>query len=327
MMGDMRTGDEPLMSVDELTALVDEEPARPRAWLVALVSGLVLIAIIVLILLAQRGERALAELRVRDDTVEVKAQGDFRRGVEGQALALGNTVRTDTGGQAQIDYFDGSLTRLGSDTNFVIRELQSGPDGKRIRVKVDAGRIFNRVEKLASSKDRFEMAGATAVATVRGTMNFVFADQAPITYYLGYTGTTIVTFGDETFVLDKKDECVRTEPDGMRRCTKHELEALKETTFYRENVALEGGSLPGRPKLSPTASQSASPAPPGLGRRSPAVGSASAPTTTPKRTRRPSIDDPNETDEPTDEPPTTTQPPPPTPPPTSTPTPPPPTTL
>jgi hypothetical protein len=309
-MGGMRTEGEPFTSVDEVTALMDEEPKRPRAWIVGFFTALVLAVIIVLLILAQKGERSLAELRVRDNKVEVRSEGDFRRGVEGEPLALGDTVRTDEKGQAQVDYFDGSLTRLGSDTTFSIRELQKGPEGRRISLKVDAGRIFNRVEKLTSSKDRFEIAGATAVATVKGTMNFIFSDQAPITYYLGYTGTTIVAFEGSTFELDHKDECVRVDDDGMRRCTKHELAALKGTEFYRENVALEGGELPGRPKLSPTASPSPSPGPPGppvIRRSRPAV--RSSPTTpTPKPTRHPSVQNHDKNEDETPSPGTPTPP-------------------
>jgi hypothetical protein len=129
------------MSVRE--ALKTEAPGpdvrRVRRVLVGILIAGVLGAIVSIAVLSRTDDRSLAELRIRDDSVDVRGGGSaFRGGIEGQRLAVGDSIRTNSQGQAQIDYFDGSLTRLDSNTIFVIRELADAPASRRVSLELDA---------------------------------------------------------------------------------------------------------------------------------------------------------------------------------------------
>ena len=308
------------MSIDELTELyAAEERRRPRRLFIAIFTLLVLVAVILLLVMSQGEDAPLAQLRIRDADVDVRTRGtEFKEGVEGQALSFEDAVRTDVNGQAQVDYFDGSLTRLDSDTTFVIRELRDAPEGKRISVRQDAGRTWNRVERLASTQDRYELHGVTAVATVRGTTFVWDSRQAPIEYALGVSGTTLITLPGVGTSRLQKDDCLRIEEGRIRPCTKHEEETLKDdwyfTNFYYDGGDAEKTPIPETPPATPFAGSSVRRTGSGSG-----AGVGSATTPAPDRTPRPprSIEnhdkeethddpDPPSAEPPTDPPPTDT---------------------
>lgn len=278
------------MTVDELTELAtSDDPGRPRGAVIALLTLAAFTGVIALILLAQRDDRPLAELRVRDDAVDVRSgEEDFRAAVEGEPLQAGDTVRTDSAGQAQIDFFDGSLTRLDTDTTLVIRGLRDDTPGG-VLLTLEAGRTWNRVEPATTAEDRYEVKGVNGTASVVGTTFVSDCRQAPICYYLGIDGETEVTSAlEDRFFLGAGD-CVRAEESLMRRCSDHEREALTDD-WVSENIAVDGGSIdtPTLAPLSPSISPSATPAT--TIRRAPTRRRTPVParvTPTPRRTPRP----------------------------------------
>ncbi|MGH2760788.1 MAG: FecR domain-containing protein, partial [Actinomycetota bacterium] len=182
------------MSVDELTQIMErDEPGRPRRALVAFLTLGLIGAVIAVILVTQGDKRALAELRIRDDRVSVKpTEAEFEPGVEGQALLVGDTVRTSSEGQAQIDYFEGSETRLDSDTTLVIGALLNESGTRSVSIDQTNGRLWHRVERLTSSEDRYEVRTPNAVASVRGTTFATIGLFAPNWFFMGFDGETIV---------------------------------------------------------------------------------------------------------------------------------------
>lgn len=225
------------MSIKLTDVVAVDRRRRPRVGLILAVLA-VLSVIVAAVVVSRQQDKPLAELRIRDRQVSVKAQRDFVPGVEGQALDRGDAVRTNEDGQAQVDFFDGSITRLDASTTFVVRELEDGPQGRTISLRLDAGRTWNRVERLTSSEDRYEVSGGNAVATVRGTTFIADGRQAPIWYYIGQEGETEVTAPpDLKFVLGR-NECVRVDEDGMRECTDHEFDELMDD-WVRENQGLD----------------------------------------------------------------------------------------
>lgn len=289
------------MTIKLTDAVTVDRRRRPRVGLILALLA-VIVVIVVAIAISQQQDKPLAELRIRDQQVSVKTQADFVPGVEGQALEAGNEVRTDDEGQAQVDFFDGSLTRLDASTTFVVKKLEDGPQGRRISLELDAGRTWNRVERLTSSEDRYEVSGGNAVATVRGTTFIADGRQAPIWYYIGQEGETEASAPpDLKFVLGRND-CVRVDEDGMRECTDHEFHALIDD-WVRENQGLDALAAATSPTPSPTPTPTATAA--GPSRR---VRPASTSTPVPDETRRPRVqntEDPNEDDkQPTDDPPT-----------------------
>src|SRR4029079_11533636 len=75
----------------------------------------------------------LATLKVQATqvTVKKKSASSFVAAKDGQSLQQGDSIKTDTTGRAEIDYTDGSLTRLGSSTEFKITKLTNQQGGRQ----------------------------------------------------------------------------------------------------------------------------------------------------------------------------------------------------
>ncbi len=156
-----------------------------RKGLVAVLAVLVagaLVAVLLLVLAGPATAKEFATLHVLEGTVEVQRadQEAFGPGSEGDTLRSGDTVRTGTDGRAEIEYFDGSFTRLDFDTTFLLTELASIPDepnSKIIEAQQDSGRTFQRVLEITGAESRFDVATPTATASVRGTDFVVFEND------------------------------------------------------------------------------------------------------------------------------------------------------
>lgn len=249
------------MVVDLREIRIEEPPQRRRVRLVVILS-LGLIGVAVALAIFTQRDPVLAELRVREDRVLMSSrEADYRRATGGQALSAGDSLRTDDTGQAQIDFFDTSITRMDSQTTMAVAELTNKQRSRRIVLEVRTGRVWNNVSTRTSSADHFEVRSGDTVATVRGTKFVVDGRQAPVWYYLGQEGITdlTVSFG-EKFSFGEGD-CVRVDSSGSRRCTNHEAEALVDD-WVRENQALdELAALEVSPAPSPSTSPSPSPSP------------------------------------------------------------------
>ena len=99
-------------------------------------------------------------------------------------LGITDLVKTETGGQATLTFFDGSTIELDEETEISLRELDSSGRSVKIKIQQDIGRTFNCVKKLADPASRYEIETTAAVAAVRGTEFWV--QVLP-------DGTTIVT--------------------------------------------------------------------------------------------------------------------------------------
>ena len=84
-------------------------------------------------------------------------------------VAGGSRIRTDDTGSAEIDYSDGSLTRIGPNSQYKVEALQIDGERRQIVGRLEVGRTFHQVSKLSGSDSRFEVHTANAVAAVRGT--------------------------------------------------------------------------------------------------------------------------------------------------------------
>ena len=112
----------------------------------------------------------LATLRVIEGYVEVAADGDrYEPAATETEMAAGAGVRTGPGALAEIEYLDGSLTRLGPSTFYDIVELKQERDRTVIVGKIDIGETFHDVKDLTGSGSRFEIQESNAIAAVRGT--------------------------------------------------------------------------------------------------------------------------------------------------------------
>jgi hypothetical protein len=120
---------------------------------------------------------SVARLVVTHDAVSVQKAGKtkFKPAHDGQKLRVGDTVRTDSTGLAEVDYTDDSYTRLDVDTTFTIVQLTDDEGNRKIEGSLDTGRAWNRTSALTESES-FEQSGAGATAAVVGTAFTVECD-------------------------------------------------------------------------------------------------------------------------------------------------------
>lgn len=117
----------------------------------------------------QRGDR-FATIRVLDGLVETAERGGLFAPVEESgSLREGGRVRTGQDALAEIDYQDGSLTRIGPETTYEIVELEQEGGRTVIVGKIGLGETFHDVKDLTGTGSRFEVQESNAIAGVRGT--------------------------------------------------------------------------------------------------------------------------------------------------------------
>lgn len=109
-------------------------------------------------------------LVAHDGVVELRQSSDEFSVVDrSAAVEVGAEVRTGAGALAEIEYFDGSLTRIGPNTTYEIVELEQAADRTVIVGKIGLGETFHDVKELTGSGSRFEIQESNAIASVRGT--------------------------------------------------------------------------------------------------------------------------------------------------------------
>jgi hypothetical protein len=113
---------------------------------------------------------SLASLKVTVDNVQVKQKGKttFVDAKDGLALKQGDTIKTDADGRAEIDYTDGSLTRLAGSTIFTISKLTDEKGGRQTQGTLSVGETWNRAAKV-SETGSFEVKAGGTTAAVEGT--------------------------------------------------------------------------------------------------------------------------------------------------------------
>ena len=113
---------------------------------------------------------ALANLKVTADNVQIKQKGktSFVDAKDGQALKQGDTIKTDADGLAEIDYTDGSLTRLAHSTVFTLSKLTNDKGARQTQGTLSVGETWNRAAKV-SETGSFEVKAGGTTAAVHGT--------------------------------------------------------------------------------------------------------------------------------------------------------------
>src|SRR5204863_7985445 len=92
----------------------------------------------------------------------------FAAAKDGMALKQGDTIKTDETGRAEIDYTDGSLTRLAGSTVFTISVLTDEKGGRQTQGTLSVGETWNRAAKV-SETGSFEVKAGGTTAAVQGT--------------------------------------------------------------------------------------------------------------------------------------------------------------
>src|SRR5437870_5037466 len=96
---------------------------------------------------------------------------EFNQAYEGDVIAAGDTIRTESGAAAEITYFEGSSVRLEADTQIVVERLRTEADGGTvIGMMQTLGHTWHVVTKLISGSSRYEVRTPSSTASVRGTI-------------------------------------------------------------------------------------------------------------------------------------------------------------
>lgn len=155
----------------------DRMPRRRAPRVGAAVAAAALAATFALTAGAVPGGAAVLGQATKGGTLDIEAPGvtvlkkgspKFTKGKANQRLKTGDTVQTDATGYAQINFPDGSITRLDHDTVFTIDKLSTATGTRKVQGTVSAGQTWNRVQEL-STGDTFEQKGNDATAAVLGT--------------------------------------------------------------------------------------------------------------------------------------------------------------
>jgi hypothetical protein len=114
---------------------------------------------------------------------------------EGIVLEQGASIRTETGANAVITFFDGSTIQLNGDTAVTLDTLmeKTSSSPKMIKLKQDVGETASRVVKMVDSKSSYEIETTAAVAAVRGSEMVVQVARDGATKVYNVEGTIAVT--------------------------------------------------------------------------------------------------------------------------------------
>ncbi len=140
--------------------------------------------------------------------------GDPTEVKEKDEAHLGDTVQTDSAGRAQLDYPDGSLTRLGPDTKLTVDVLDAA-EAQRTALTLDVGQSWHRVEKLVAEKAQYEVSTPVGVASVKGTAFEVDCTPAKVCTITVIEGVVEFTTEDGTVLeINPYQRLVVPNPDG-----------------------------------------------------------------------------------------------------------------
>ena len=129
------------------------------------------------------------------------------------ALVAGATLQTDTDGFAEIEYFDGSVTRLDGDTSVEILELTDGQDAV-IRLKMNEGRTWHQVQSL-SENATYEVETPVATAAVQGTTFFIACPSSVLCVFSAVTEQIDLLLPNGEVVEVEAPTEVTVTPDGI----------------------------------------------------------------------------------------------------------------
>ena len=144
---------------------------------------------------AQAGVPSPAALIVFNDKVQVgKNDSGYSDATPGQSLSAGSSVSTDKTGRAAIQFPDGSLVRMSSNTRVTVTDAQLNKDGNLQKATVTdlTGRVFSSVQHLSSGAS-FTVQGHSISAEVRGTKYEVVVNSDKSNLIKVFDGTVKVT--------------------------------------------------------------------------------------------------------------------------------------
>lgn len=209
---------------------------------------------------AEASDDALATLEVISTDVTVQGADDSQPSSSqtGTALDVGDTVRTDPSGFAEIGFFDGSLTRVENAATFTLTDLQDTEAAAVVDTDLQTGRSWNRIQDLSES-ETWTQATPVAQATVRGTAYAADCTPDPQTcLFTVVEGTVELQLPDGTTItLTARQQVALTREQPPGEIEDLTTEQLADNEWVTRNRALDEGAT--ADQSSPTSEEAQSP--------------------------------------------------------------------
>jgi hypothetical protein len=172
-------------------------------------------------------------------------------------VKVGAHVETDPTGRAELNYPDGSVSRLDHSTNVVVLALATADNGNRI--KLDSGRIWQRIIKL-SGTDQRSVVTPVGVASVRGTAFVASCTPEPACTFTVWEGLVEIAPRGRPPVTLRAGQRVSVTDKGAGPTETIPLEALRSDPWIAENLARDAKAA-GTTVAAPASSTTALPPP------------------------------------------------------------------
>jgi len=205
-----------------------------------------------------------ATLKIRDQAAELRANATaaFAAANDGQGLSIGQTVKTNGTGFAQVNYRDGSLTRLDANAQFTLTDLTTAGQAQRVVGTLDGGRAWSNVQKVTSSDGRYEIDTSVATASVRGTKfnTDCTAADGSCTFTV-IEGVVIVTPKTEGPITVNAGQSLIVPRSGTATANPLTPDQLRQDPWIAKNITIDTNEpLPGVQSSSSSASGAGAPA-------------------------------------------------------------------
>lgn len=116
------------------------------------------------------GASTMVSVIAGDIQVRHGASASFVTATDGEVLVAGDTLRTGEGARAILTYFEGSTVSVEPNTELIIEDASSHPDGSTVVVMQQTfGRTWHVVTKLITGNSKYEVKTPASTASVRGT--------------------------------------------------------------------------------------------------------------------------------------------------------------
>jgi LPXTG-motif cell wall-anchored protein len=203
----------------------------------------------------------LAKLTIRNPSVEVKKKGkkSYKPGKDGQTLRQGDALRTNAAGIAEIDYTDGSYTRLGAGTEFAITKLTNKRGGRQTQGSLTVGSAFSRATKVSETGE-FKVEAGGATAAVEGTVFIVYSipQGGTVTFqFIAIQDLLSVVLGSNPPVSLPPGSGITVGPSGAGPVTTFTYEEIAGNLLIAGNLKIDAQfnlgdtTLPGTPQAPP----------------------------------------------------------------------------
>lgn len=155
-----------------------------------------------------------ATVKLVKGTAKVIQDGNEKSLEEEVIVGEGQVIQTGPNSAARIVFEDGTEAMIGSLTTITLSQLDQGKEeSKRTVIKLDSGRMWNKVKQLMNA-DAYEIETPTEVMAVRGTLYYVAVDSSKEkTYVAALDGAIGIARDHQT--LDKIKDLTSAEAKGV----------------------------------------------------------------------------------------------------------------